>query len=614
MSTTPKTWIIVKDNYVGEKTELNYTLGNGTTGKYEAQSDNTLIISSINGIKENDTIVLDMTNIDSYSAASGYIKTINVKINVVLFVGDGSYVSADSNGFSLSEFDYILTLRIRQQTNTTSVAAPVKLNKCANLTTIDIDRFNLSDLYLNNNPNLSGNLDLPNTLSSCSIINCGFESITSDGVINNLILKSLTKCKSINLSNASSSHIYIGGNTPEMFIIDTFPLLENLTISALDITSIILSSTAKNSVFKSLDLEGSTCTSIILPFNTFTGIQNLNLNNCSNFKGFNGIGKISGLPNTITSLKLSGTNTTEIEYDGSSNTKFTNLTLPNTIQKINLLNCKSLDSSIDPANMNSLEIFNIHNCNQSNSIEFNSTNLREIDISDNNISSISFMLKPTPTIESLNLENTGIAGNFENGTYNINLSELSTLKLAGTNITSISISYAENIIGKITDFSLPSSCTSLNISNQDSINNLSSILENGINLVTLVANNCNIKGNLEINSTALSVVSLEDNPDLSTFDLSNYRNLTSFDLLNTSITDININSDSTIVTATHSMSTKNIVFTKAIFSEALRNPEFYNGNSPNLESLSLTDTNISSLTCSYSSKLKSISVNKSIEI
>lgn len=701
---------------------------------------------------------------------------------------------------SITASTYNSVLDLKNYTSLTSLT----LNSCGNLTGFEISS-SVKTLNLNSCTNLNEIYNIPSNLTYCSIISCNFAVITSNGFIQDLILKSLPNCAAIDLLNTSTSNIRIGGDDAGIFVIDkdNFPLLEHLAIPALDITSISLSSTAENSVFKSLDINQSMCESITIPFGKFTGIQNLNfgnctklnkfnnsndftaadissltivdltntkfttvdvhgsssiadiyfpsgvtkidmqglvnisdfsmsnyqqleyldisntgiillsgdyaskptseieiyathesfssltlsngniktiefntsgfsnincascsfagntldlstysgltditltncglntlsingnatkldasgnlftsisvdnlqssslstinLANCSKFNGFNNTGEISGLPNTITSLNLGGTNTTEIEYNGESNTGFTELILPNTMQIINLSNCQYLNSSIDPADMNSLEIFNTPNCNQSTSIEFNSTNLREIDISNNNISSISFT--STPTIESLNLENTKITGNFENGTYNINLSKLSTLKLAGTNITRISIPYSENVIGIIENFSLPSDCTSLNISDQDSINNLSTILKNGTNLVILFARNCNIEGTLEINSQSLSVVSLYNNPDLSTFDLSNYHNLTSFDLGETSITDISINSDSTITTATHSTSTENIIFTKAFFSEALQNLSFYIGDSPNLKSLSLINTNISNLTCSNCPKLSSI--------
>lgn len=397
-------------------------------------------------------------------------------------------------------------------------------------------------------------------------------------------------------SNINCNLCSFTGNTLDLA---TYEGLTNITLTNCGLNTLSINGNATD-----LDAGNNSFTSISVDNLQSSKLSTINLANCSNFNGFNNTGKISGLPNTVTSLHLGGTNAIEIEYDGSANPLFVELILPNTMQIINLSNCQALSSSINPINMNSLEIFNIHNCNQSNPILFDSTQLREIDISNNNISSISFT--STSTIESMNLENTEIAGNFKQDTYNINLSNLSTLKLTGTNIQNISIPYAENIIGKIINFSLPSSCTSLNISNQDSIDNLSSILGNGTNLETLVANNCNINGNLEINSPSLSSISLHNNPNLSTFDLSNYNNLSSFDLFNTSIIDININSNSTIVKSTYPLSTKNIIFTKAIFNESLQQFTFNSANSPNLESLSLVNTNISNLTCSNCSKLNSI--------
>lgn len=325
--------------------------------------------------------------------------------------------------------------------------------------------------------------------------------------------------------------------------------------------------------------------------------------------------------NALNTLYLDGTNITSLDYAGTLDNPKTleYISLPNKLLSLKLAYCTSLTTQIDPSEMTLLKKFIIPNCkqtgDQTGNIKFNSSSLSEVDLSLNAIQSV----KLSGPITSLNLENTSISTDFSSSTdpqyYGMNTSSLSTLKLAGTQIKKISIpygSYNQGTMGEIKDLSLPSNCNYLNISNQtairdksdpDNIKDLSAILGSCKNLNTLNANNCGLSGKLVIESP-LSEISLQGNSGLSTFDLSNYNALTSFNLSGTSIANININSNETITNAAMPTSTQTITFTKAKFAESLQTRTFK--NALNLTSLSLINTNIRELTCDSCPKLNSI--------
>lgn len=327
--------------------------------------------------------------------------------------------------------------------------------------------------------------------------------------------------------------------------------------------------------------------------------------------------------NALNTLYLDGTNITSLDYAGTLDNPKTleYISLPNKLLSLKLAYCTSLTTQIDPSEMTLLKKFIIPNCkqtgDQTGNIKFNSSSLSEVDLSLNAIQSV----KLSGPITSLNLENTSISTDFSSSTdpqyYGMNTSSLSTLKLAGTQITKISIpygSYNQGTMGEIKDLSLPSNCNYLNISNQtairdksdpDNIKDLSAILGSCKNLNTLNANNCGLSGKLVIESP-LSEISLQGNSGLSTFDLSNYNALTSFNLSGTSIANININSNETITNAAMPTSTQTITFTKAKFAESLQTRTFKNAS--NLTSLSLINTNIRELTCDSCPKLNSINL------
>lgn len=388
----------------------------------------------------------------------------------------------------------------------------------------------------------------------------------------------------INFSTDNLSNLSLIGSKVDIIPPVPFkemPNLQMLNITESNFTSLDFEYTTENNTLENITATSSTINSISLA-NT----------------------------NALNTLNLDETNITSLDYAGTlENPKALEyISLPNLIESLNLKYCNSLKSTIDPSNMSSLITFNISNCNQKSNMNFNSNSLSEIDISFNSISNIN-LNGASPEI--LNLENTSISNDFTNSStpayYGMIASSLTTLKLQGTNIKNISIPYIQNTMGKITNLSLPSSCTSLNISNQDTVSNISSVLANELNISTLIANYCGFNGELIINSP-LASISIHDNPNLTILDLSKYNNLTSFDLINTNIENININSDAIITKASYPISTKNISFTKSLFNSSLQTFIFNSANSPNIESIILGDTNITNLSCNNCPKLNSINL------
>lgn len=427
MSTLPNTWIIIKTDYEIPTDFLYYTLEGGGTGTIVVRSDNTLKMPSIDGIKDKDFIVLDMTNIKSYSEAAEYIANIDKEIEVMLFVGDGNY----GESFSITENVNLSTFRIRQQINTVTneKSGKINLNTNSTLTSIDINRFKLVELIANNCPGLTnltftsssaiskldlencssitgitdlsttyfsstpainlsgtnitsinidglnltnitypaimkiltiqnspydGDLDLSSyedltnvTLDSCD----NLTSITTKAVDEKISLKSLKNCESINIENAESSNsqIFIGGDTNGKFMLDEFPELKTLTISNYNVDTISLSSTESNDILTSLNITGSTCKSINLPFTTFGNMKRLYFGGCNNLATFNDAEVKEFIATNIGSLEyvdLTSTSFTSINVSGSSNIAYIIFPLPvERIEMDGLLKIKSFDMS-----------------------------------------------------------------------------------------------------------------------------------------------------------------------------------------------------------------------------------------------------------------------------
>ena len=513
--------------------------------------------------------------------------------------------------------------------------ASIKAGLCSSLTEISLKNTGeLSELKLNGCESLS--------------------SLTINGERTNNIT-SLTKLKSLDISGTQITSLTYKGTSESPKILETISLPNSLTslklayctsltsqIDPSNMTDLVTFEIPKCSQSSDMSFNSTKLTKVDLSNNNSISnielsgtITSLNLENTSISEPFIDSSE-SAEPSyygmtasNLSTLKLAGTEilNVSIPYKGNTMGKIKDLSLPSNCSYLNISGQNEIQDKSDPDNIKNLSAIlgsceNLstliaNNCGLSEELVLKSS-LSKVDLSNNNITSI----KLSGTITSLNLENTSISTDFSSSTdpqyYGMNTSSLSTLKLAETQIKNISIPYGsynqDKTMGKITDLSLPSSCTALNISNQtaikdksdpDNIKDLSSILGSCKNLNTLIANNCGLSGTLVIESP-LSNISLADNSELSTFDLSKYDSLTSFDLSGTSIANININSTGTIANAIYPVTTENITFTKAIFDESLKTPTFSGTNLPDLKTLYLANTNITSLTCSSCPALKYI--------
>ena len=546
-----------------------------TTLNFEYDSPNTKLASikaesceSLESISLKNANALSELNLKDCTAFDGFIingestsnissltslQTINVSnTNLESLVGNyksgGDFemnIKATHNGFKS------LTLENR--------AVAIDFNKNG-FTTINCNNCTFSDTF---------DLSVYNNLTSITLTSCGLGE-----------LKIKENVVTLNVSDNPLVGFNINGESTTD--LSSLTSLQTLNISGAQFNSLGLNYNSSN----------NTLTSIIA---TSSLLESISLANTDE----------------LTTLHLDETSIKTLDYSGTSENpkKLKEILLPNSLTSLTLAYCTSLTSQIDPSAMTALTTFKIPNCKQKGEMYFYSESLSDVDLSNNEIS----FVKLSGTITSLNLENNPISGDFSYSTdpqyYGMNTSSLSTLKLAGTNITNVYIpagNYDQGkTMGEITTLSLPSNCSYLNISSQNKIQDLSAILGSCENLNTLNANYCNLSGELEIESP-LSTISLQGNSDLSTFDLSKYDSLTSFDLFGTSIANININSTGTIANAIYPVTTENITFTKAIFDESLKTPTFSGTNLPDLKTLYLANTNITSLTCSSCPALKYI--------
>lgn len=542
--------------------------------KYESPNETLRYInassSPLESISLENTNVLSELNLKDCTAFDGFIingkstndissltslQTLNIS-NTKITSLVGKY---DSGG----DFEMSIEATHETFTSLTLQNRVVVINFSKNgFTTINCNSCSFSDTF---------DLSVYNNLTSITLTSCGLGE-----------LKINTEVVTLNVSDNPllGFNINDGETTTNL---SSLTSLQTLNISGAQFTSLDLSYEEKN----------TTLTSIIA---TSSLLESISLANTD----------------ALTTLHLDETNIKSLDYRGTLEKPklLEEILLPNSLTSLTLAYCTSLTSKIDPSAMTTLTTFKIPNCKQKGEMYFYSESLSDVDLSNNEISSV----KLSGTITSLNLENNPISGDFSYSTdpqyYGINASSLSTLKLARTNITNVYIPAGQyepgKTMGKITTLSLPSTCSYLNVSKQTTIKDLSTILGSCKKLSTLIADDCGLSGTLLIKSS-LSTISLKNNSDLSTFDLSQYSSLTSFDLSGTSIANININSEEAIVKAAYPTSTENIIFTRAMFDESLKALTF-DGNSENLKTLTLINTNITSLTCSSCISLESINL------